>query len=307
MRRHDEAAALDPGRLGIGLPEPAAAQGERRSRVAERTEMISRDAVLADQATRRPQPEPATRHTEPATRHAEPATRHAPAESATRHAPAESATRHASAESATRHAPAESATRHAEPTTRHASAESSSRHGSAEPTARPVEPAARRVEQTGGFRTVAASSVRQTEQTGGFRAVQGESAHGRPESSVDTGLARPTAVRRAAEMTGAGYRPVENAGQAEAKGRRAAATGAGFRPVTPSATRRAAEHTGEYEPVTAEPAGRSSAEVTGRRRAPEHTAPEVAGAHADGKSVSELLAAFGGADSPRRRRRRGED
>ncbi|NUT99851.1 MAG: hypothetical protein HOY78_48365, partial [Saccharothrix sp.] len=223
-------------------------------------------------------------------------------------------TRHT--EPATRHAPAEPSTRHAEQATRHASVEPAGRHGSAESTARPAEPAARRVEQTGGFRTVAASSVRQTEavhQTGGFRAVPGESAHGRPvtpESSVDAGLARPTAVRRAAEMTGAGFRPVENAGQAEAKGRRAAATGAGFRPVTPATTRRAAEHTGEYEPVTAEPAGRSSAEVTGRRRAPEPTAPEaagVAGAHADGKSVSELLAAFGGADSPRRRRRRGED
>ncbi|NUS64880.1 MAG: hypothetical protein HOQ46_14695, partial [Saccharothrix sp.] len=40
----------------------------------------------------------------------------------------------------------------------------------------------------------------------------------------------------------------------------------------------------------------------GRRSAPEP--PEPAGAHADGKSVSELLAAFGGGDSPRRRRRR---
>jgi hypothetical protein len=42
-----------------------------------------------------------------------------------------------------------------------------------------------------------------------------------------------------------------------------------------------------------------------RRKAAEPAEP--AGAHADGKSVSELLAAFGGADSPRRRRRRGED
>ncbi|MFD1152481.1 hypothetical protein ACFQ3T_35540, partial [Saccharothrix hoggarensis] len=45
-----------------------------------------------------------------------------------------------------------------------------------------------------------------------------------------------------------------------------------------------------------------SPQPSGRRSAPEPA--EAAGAHADGKSVSELLAAFGGGDSPRRRRRR---
>ena len=39
---------------------------------------------------------------------------------------------------------------------------------------------------------------------------------------------------------------------------------------------------------------------TGRRAAPE----DPSGAHADGKSVSELLASLGGGDAPRRRRRR---
>nr|BFE46871.1 hypothetical protein GCM10017745_02980 [Saccharothrix mutabilis subsp. capreolus] len=306
-RRQTEGVALDAGRLGIGLtaepaapagaPAPAGAgagSGERRGRAAERTEMISRDAVAADQATRRP--------TEPVSR---------PADSR-----ATADTRAVD--------PRAAGSRAADPRVAEArAAESRVAESSRSAESRSVEPAGRRADQTGGFRTVAASSVRQTEtsarQTGSFPAVASRgtepggrraaaegSGFGAHESTVDAGLARPTAVRRAAEMTG-GFRPVENAGQAETKGRRAAATGAGFRPVTPATTRRAADHTGSYEPVSAEPAARSSAEVSGRRRAPEPVAPEPAGAHADGKSVSELLAAFGGADSPRRRRRRGED
>lgn len=57
------------------------------------------------------------------------------------------------------------------------------------------------------------------------------------------------------------------------------------------------ESLGSWESSREEPAAR-----TGRRSAPDVDAP--AGAHADGKSVSELLASLGNADSPRRRRRR---
>ncbi|MBW4719838.1 DUF6779 domain-containing protein [Saccharothrix obliqua] len=93
----------------------------------------------------------------------------------------------------------------------------------------------------------------------------------------------------------------------------------------PATTRRAAEQSGysesvqvrhaePAEPARGEPAaeaGGHRADGGGRRRAEDRPArreaPEPEGAHADGKSVSELLAAFGGGESPRRRRRRGED
>ncbi|MEO6089605.1 MAG: DUF6779 domain-containing protein [Umezawaea sp.] len=72
--------------------------------------------------------------------------------------------------------------------------------------------------------------------------------------------------------------------------------------------------TGQGEPVKERPpwdgvgtygTGRGEPVKPGRRSAPDPDDP--AGAHADGKSVSELLAALGNNDSPRRRRRREED
>jgi hypothetical protein len=72
--------------------------------------------------------------------------------------------------------------------------------------------------------------------------------------------------------------------------------------------------TGRGEPVKERPpwdgvgaysTGRGEPVKPGRRSAPDPDDP--AGAHADGKSVSELLAALGNSDSPRRRRRREED
>ncbi len=72
--------------------------------------------------------------------------------------------------------------------------------------------------------------------------------------------------------------------------------------------------TGRGEPVKERPpwdgvgaygTGRGEPVKPGRRSAPDPDDP--AGAHADGKSVSELLASLGNSDSPRRRRRREED
>ena len=72
--------------------------------------------------------------------------------------------------------------------------------------------------------------------------------------------------------------------------------------------------TGQGEPVKERPpwdgvgtygTGRGEPVKPGRRSAPDPDDP--AGAHTDGKSVSELLAALGNNDSPRRRRRREED
>ncbi|GLZ32922.1 hypothetical protein Lesp02_51100 [Lentzea sp. NBRC 105346] len=82
--------------------------------------------------------------------------------------------------------------------------------------------------------------------------------------------------------------------------------------------RAAPEVTGRRAAAEPEPTGRRSAEATGGRRvATGITASEMtggggrraavedpSGAHADGKSVSELLASLGGGEAPRRRRRR---
>ncbi|MBP2340365.1 DUF6779 domain-containing protein [Saccharothrix coeruleofusca] len=87
--------------------------------------------------------------------------------------------------------------------------------------------------------------------------------------------------RKGAESTGS-HRPVA--------GRTASERTGGHQPVEPAGRRRVEEHSPQWE------------EISKPTRRPEPEEP--AGAHADGKSVSELLAAFGGGDSPRRRRRR---
>lgn len=81
------------------------------------------------------------------------------------------------------------------------------------------------------------------------------------------------------------------------------------RPAEQSSTRLPAVSTGRRSTDEPSVSGRRVAEdsstrlpavSTGRRAAPE----DPSGAHADGKSVSELLASLGGGDAPRRRRRR---
>jgi hypothetical protein len=70
------------------------------------------------------------------------------------------------------------------------------------------------------------------------------------------------------------------------------------------------ERTEHFRPGVFEAAPPQPESSGGRRRAEDRpegrrSAPaEPEGAHADGKSVSELLAALGGGESPRRRRRR---
>jgi hypothetical protein len=66
--------------------------------------------------------------------------------------------------------------------------------------------------------------------------------------------------------------------------------------------RRRADDRPAWDGVSSWESGRGEPVKPGRRSAPEPDEP--AGAHADGKSVSELLAALGNAESPRRRRRR---
>ncbi|GAB2871584.1 hypothetical protein GCM10027200_84280 [Lentzea nigeriaca] len=96
-------------------------------------------------------------------------------------------------------------------------------------------------------------------------------------SSEDSLVSLPPTGRRAADQSSARLPVVST-------GRRSAADDA------PVAGRRVAEESSTRLPAVS----------TGRRAAPE----DPSGAHADGKSVSELLASLGGGDAPRRRRRR---
>jgi hypothetical protein len=66
--------------------------------------------------------------------------------------------------------------------------------------------------------------------------------------------------------------------------------------------RRRADDRPSWDGVSSWESGRGEPVKPGRRSAPDPD--EAGGAHADGKSVSELLAALGNAESPRRRRRR---
>lgn len=62
------------------------------------------------------------------------------------------------------------------------------------------------------------------------------------------------------------------------------------------------------EPDEEEPQGEQAAESGGgRRRAPDPEDGEPTGSHSSGRSVSELLAAYGTGDATPRRRRRAED
>jgi hypothetical protein len=145
--------------------------------------------------------------------------------------------------------------------------------------------------------------VVRAELTGEHVPVSGRSAEVARRSAEDDAR---RSRRGAAEQAG-GHRPVVgDPVVGESIGGRSADSASAS--VTPSEGRRRAA-----EPAAAESGGRRRAEEhwdswedgpkpSGRRSAPEPAEP--AGAHADGKSVSELLAAFGGADSPRRRRRR---
>ncbi|GHH49979.1 hypothetical protein GCM10017774_58330 [Lentzea cavernae] len=72
--------------------------------------------------------------------------------------------------------------------------------------------------------------------------------------------------------------------------------------VSPSRRSPAEEAPVSGRRVAEDSSTRLPAVSTGRRAAPE----DASGAHADGKSVSELLASLGGGDAPRRRRRRDE-
>ncbi|ANZ36770.1 hypothetical protein BBK82_12530 [Lentzea guizhouensis] len=74
---------------------------------------------------------------------------------------------------------------------------------------------------------------------------------------------------------------------------------AGRRAAEESSARMPAVSTGRR--AASEESSASLPAVSGGRRAAQD---DPSGAHADGKSVSELLASLGGGDAPRRRRRR---
>ncbi|GGU82290.1 hypothetical protein GCM10010178_86000 [Lentzea flava] len=96
-------------------------------------------------------------------------------------------------------------------------------------------------------------------------------------SSEDSLVSLPPVGRRAADQSSARL-PIVSTGRRSAPD------------DSPVAGRRVAEDSSTRLPAVS----------TGRRAAPE----DPSGAHADGKSVSELLASLGGGDAPRRRRRR---
>lgn len=136
--------------------------------------------------------------------------------------------------------------------------------------ATPAAPAAP-VQDSGSWETLKPGSTDTPSSSGSRGRRRADDA---PEDSL---VSLPPSGRRAAEQSSARLPAVST-------GRRSAAD------EPPVAGRRVAEDSSTRLPAVS----------TGRRAAPE----DPAGAHADGKSVSELLASLGGGDAPRRRRRR---
>jgi hypothetical protein len=116
----------------------------------------------------------------------------------------------------------------------------------------------------------------------------------KPDSG-DSGSQAPRGRRRADDA------PEDSLVSLPPSGRRAAEQSSARLPVVPTGRRTAADEPPVSGRRVAEDSStRLPAVSTGRRAAPE----DPSGAHADGKSVSELLASLGGGDAPRRRRRR---
>ncbi|RAS60260.1 hypothetical protein C8D87_112156 [Lentzea atacamensis] len=119
----------------------------------------------------------------------------------------------------------------------------------------------------------------------------GGSSGGRRRADDDA-PSRETSSRRSAEDSLVSLPP---------SGRRAADQSSTRLPVVPTGRRSVPDEAPVAGRRVAEDSStRLPAVSTGRRAAPE----DPSGAHADGKSVSELLASLGGGDAPRRRRRR---
>jgi hypothetical protein len=117
----------------------------------------------------------------------------------------------------------------------------------------------------------------------------------KPGSGDSPGSSAPRGRRRAEDG------PEDSLVSLPPSGRRAAEQSSARLPVVPTGRRSAADEPSVSGRRVAEDSStRLPAVSTGRRAAPE----DPSGAHADGKSVSELLASLGGGDAPRRRRRR---
>ncbi|MBM7771448.1 hypothetical protein JOD54_001652 [Actinokineospora baliensis] len=129
------------------------------------------------------------------------------------------------------------------------------------------------------------------------------------QASVSQSAARPPAANHPAPVAPAAQPAAARDLPPTHRPRSAERTEVAMQPAPEPGGRRRAV-TGTFPPVTAE----SQPDSGGRRRraegAPtwqETIEPEDTGSHSSGKSVSELLAAHGAGNAPRRHRRRGEE